>query len=177
MEHQKFGFVSDNAKIGKHTIIKNGAIIEDDCFIGDHCLIGYHAILRRGTRIDDYSVFGTHSVSEGWNRIGSHTTIHSQCHITQDVEIDDYVFIAPFFCGANTKKIVHYRKFKLKKEGYRIKFGARIAIGVLVLPDVTIGREAFVGAGALVTKDVPDYTIVVGSPARIVGKVSKLERL
>jgi acetyltransferase-like isoleucine patch superfamily enzyme len=175
--NKSFGYVSEDAKIGRDTIIKNGAVIEEDCVIGSKCFIGYYAVLRRGTRIGDNSVFGTHSVSEGYNKIGSKTTIHSQCHITQTVEIGDQVFIAPFFCGANTKNIVHGRKFDLKKEGYRIKFGARIAIGVLVLPDVTIGREAFIGVGSLVTKDIPDFAIAFGSPARVMGVVPENERL
>ena len=172
-----FGIVSEDAKIGKGTIIKHGAIIEEDCIIGRNCFIGYYAVLRKGTEIGDHSVFGTLSVSEGHNKIGSKTTIHTQCHITQTVEIGDCVFIAPFFCGANTKNIVHGRKFELKKEGYRIKFGARIAIGVFVLPDITIGREAFIGVGSLVTKDIPDFAIAFGSPARVVGEVPKNERL
>lgn len=175
-KNMRFGYVSEYATIGKDTIIKDGAIIEDACVIGRNCFIGYYAVLRKGTKIGDDSVFGTLSVSEGLNKIGSKTTIHSQCHITQTVEIGDCVFIAPFFCGANTRNIVHGRNFELKKEGYRIKFGARIAIGVLVLPNVTIGREALIGAGSLVTKDIPDFAIAYGSPARVMGEVPKNER-
>lgn len=173
----KDSFVSKKADIGEGTIVQTGAIIEDECKIGKHCRIGYHAVLRKGTVIGDHSVFGTHSVSEGYNKIGNHVTIHSQCHITKTVEIDDWVFIAPFFCGANTKQIVHGRDFKLALEGYRIKAGARIAIGVLVLPAVTIGREALIGAGSLITKDIPDFAIAYGSPAKVVGVVPPEERL
>ena len=177
MSSFKSAFVSERADIGKDTIVQTGAIIEDDCKIGSNCRIGYHAVLRKGTVIGDNSIFGTHSVSEGLNKIGSHVTIHSQCHITQTVEIDDWVFIAPFFCGANTRKIVHGRDYDLSKEGYRIKAGARIAIGVLVMPAVTIGREALIGAGSLVTRDIPDFAIAYGSPAKVVGVVPPEERL
>lgn len=165
------------ARIGEGTIVHDGAIIEDNCRIGKHCRIGYYAVLREGTVIGDYSVFGTLSVSEGFNRIGSHVTIHSQCHVTQAVEIEDWVFIAPYFCGANTRRIVHGRNYPLVQEGYKIKFGARIGIGVLVLPKVTIGREALIGAGSIVTKDIPDYAIAFGCPAKVVGVVPKHERL
>ncbi len=170
-------WVSDGAKIGEGTIVQAGAVIEDDCVIGRNCRIGYHAVLRRGTRIGDNSIFGTLSASEGWNMIGSHVTIHSQCHITEDVKIEDWVFIAPFFCGANTMRIVHGRDYPLVKEGYTIKSGARIAIGVNVLPAVTIGLDALIGAGAVVTRDIPDYAIAFGSPAKVVGKVPEDERL
>jgi UDP-2-acetamido-3-amino-2,3-dideoxy-glucuronate N-acetyltransferase len=177
MSSSKNTFVSEKADIGRGTIVQTGAIIEDDCRIGENCRIGYYAVLRKGTVIGDNSVFGTLSVSEGLNKIGNHVTIHSQCHITQTVEIDDWVFIAPFFCGANTRRIVHGRDYQLVKEGYRIKAGARIAVGVLVMPAVTIGREALIGAGSLITKDIPDYAIAYGSPAKVVGVVSPEERL
>lgn len=177
MNLYKNAFVSEKADIGEGTVVQTGAIIEKECIIGKHCRIGYHAVLRRGTVIGDYSVFGTLSVSEGFNTTGNHVTIHSQCHITQTVEIEDWVFIAPFFCGANTKQIVHGRDYELVKEGYRIKAGARIAIGVIVLPAVTIGKEALIGAGSLVTKNIPDYAIAYGSPAKVVGEVPIAERL
>lgn len=170
-------WVSDGAKIGEGTIVHAGAVIEDDCVIGRNCRIGYHAVLRQGTKIGDYSVFGTLSASEGWNEIGSHVTIHSQCHITEDVKIEDWVFLAPLFCGANTMRIVHGRDYPLVKKGYTIKSGARIAIGVNVLPDITIGRDALIGVGAIVTRDIPDYAIAFGSPAKVVGEVPLEERL
>lgn len=169
--------VSKDASIGEGTIVHDYAIIEEGCKIGKSCRIGYHAVLRRGTKIGDHSIFGTHSVSEGKNSIGSYTTIHSQCHITAGVVIEDRVFIAPFFVGANTPRIVHGRKYLLVLEPYRIKFGARIGIGVSVLPKVTIGREALIGAGSLVTKDIPDFAVAYGRPARVVRYVPDNERL
>lgn len=169
--------ISLNAVIGADTVVQHGAVIENDCIIGKNCRIGYYAVLRKGTMIGDNSVFGTLSVSEGLNRIGNNVTIHSQCHITQTVEIEDRVFIAPFFCGANTQRIVHGRNYNLVKEGYRIKYGARIGIGVLVAPKVVIGREALIGMGSLVTKDIPDYAVAFGSPAKVVGVVPDDERL
>lgn len=170
-------YIANNVDIGDGTIIHAGAIIEENCKIGNKCRIGYHAVLRRGTIIGDNSVFSHHSVSEGNNIIGNNTVIHAQCHITEGVKIEDWVFIAPFFCGANTKRIVHGRNFKLEKVGYTIGFGARIGIGVLVAPGIRIGREALVDMGSLVTRDVPDYAHVRGVPAKIVREVPKSERL
>ena len=170
-------YISPDAKIGVGTSVQAGAIIERDCVIGKNCRIGYYAVLREGTIIGDHSVFGTLSASEGYNRIGRNVTIHSQCHITQGAIIEDWVFIAPLFCGANTMRIVHGRDFPLVKEGYQIKFGARIGIGVNVLPKVVIGREALIGAGSVVTKDVPDFAIAFGNPAKQRGTVPIDDRL
>lgn len=173
----KTAVVSKDAKIGDDTIVQDYAIIEGGCEIGKACRIGYHAVLRRGTKIGDHSIFGTHSVSEGKNSIGSYTTIHSQCHITAGVVIEDHVFIAPFFCGANTPRIVHGRKYPLVLKPYRVKFGARIAICVAVLPNVIIGREAMIGAFSLVTRNIPDFAVAYGNPARVVRQIPNDERL
>jgi acetyltransferase-like isoleucine patch superfamily enzyme len=174
---ERFTHIMKGTRIGKNCQIGHNVVIYQDCWIGDNCLIGDGAILRPGTKIGNNSVFGTLSQSEGNNQIGNGVTIHSQCHIAQTAVIEDDVFIAPFFCGANTKRISHGRSYPLIMEGYRIKRGSRIAIGVLVLPDVTIGEECLIGVGTVVTKDIPDYSIAYGVPARIVGSVPDEERL
>jgi UDP-2-acetamido-3-amino-2,3-dideoxy-glucuronate N-acetyltransferase len=172
-----FSHIMAGVRIGKNCKIGHSVVIEENCEIGDDCLIGNSVVLRRGTKIGNNSVFSHLSVSEGNNEIGNHVTVHAQCHITQTVIIEDNVFIAPFFCGANTKRISHGRNFPVIMEGYRIKKNARIGIGVLVLPDIVIGVDSLIGAGSLVTKDIPDYSIALGTPARVIGVVPKKERL
>lgn len=174
---ERFTHVMTGTRIGRNCQIGHNVVIYQDCQIGDDCLVGDGAILRPGTKIGNNSIFGTMSVSEGDNQIGDRVTIHSQCHITKTVVIEDDVFIAPFFCGANTKRISHSRGYPLIMEGYRIKRGSRIAIGVLVLPAVTIGEECLIGVGTVITKDIPDYSIAYGIPARVVGSVPDEERL
>ena len=170
-------WISSDCEIGSNTIVQVGAIIAKDCVIGNNCRIGYNAVLRRETKVGDNSIFGTMSVSEGKNYIGEKTTIHSQCHITAGVHIDDHVFIAPFFCGANTRRIVHGRTFPLEISGYRIERGCRIGICVEVVPGVRIGREVLIDVGSLVTKDIPDFSHIRGRPARIIGEVPESDRL
>jgi acetyltransferase-like isoleucine patch superfamily enzyme len=169
--------VGPRCSIGEGTRVLPFAHLESDIKVGSSSLVGPHTNLRPETRIGDFSVFGTLSQSEGKNKIGSHVTIHTNCHITQGVEIDDWVFIAPFFVGANTPRIVHGRDYPMEVKGYRVKFGARIGIDVSVMPGVTIGREALIGAGSLVTKDVPDFAIAFGRPAQVRGEVPESERL
>lgn len=170
-------FIGDNCEIGDDTIIQYGAFIEHDCIIGNKCRVGTYAVLRRGTQIGDCSVFGSLSASEGNNYIGNHVTIHTQCHVTEGIIIEDWVFIAPEFVGANTMRISHGRNnVPLIKEAPRIEFGARIGVNATILPKVTIGREAFIGAGAVVTKDIPDFAIAWGAPARVRGEIPPEER-
>jgi UDP-2-acetamido-3-amino-2,3-dideoxy-glucuronate N-acetyltransferase len=168
--------VGPRCEIGKGTRILPFAHLESDVKIGKNCLIGPHTNLRPFTRIGDDTIFGTMSQSEGKNIIGSHVSIHTNCHITQGAAIEDWVFIGPAFVSTNTKQIVHGRDLLAKTEGPTIKFGARIGANVTTLPGITIGREALIGAGSLVTKNIPDFSIAYGRPARIAGVVPPSER-
>jgi len=172
-------YVGENTKIGDKTIVQYGAFIEHDCNIGKHTRIGTHAVLRRETNIGDHSIFGTLTASEGKNWIGNHVLIHSQCHLTTGIIIEDYVFIAPLFVGANDRKMVHERRNieEFVPNAPHIKFGSRLAVSVTVLPRVVIGRESVIGASALVTKDIPDFSVAYGSPAKVVRTIEEKMRL
>ena len=162
-------YIGENTKIGEGSIIQYGAFIENDCNIGSHTRIGTNAVLRKQTNIGDHSIFGSLSASEGRNWIGNNVLIHTQCHITTGIIIEDWVFIAPEFVGANDQFMLHGRRYieKFIPKGPHIKFGSRIAVNVTLLPGVVLGRESVVGAASLVTKDVPDFTIVYGAPAKV----------
>ena len=172
-------YIGKDTKIGAGSIIQYGAFIEHDCNVGKHCRIGTNAVLRRETNIGDHSIFGSLSASEGKNWIGNHVLIHSQCHLTSGLIIEDWVFIAPLFVGANDPKMLHGRRQveKFVPKAPRIKFGSGIAVNVTLLPDVVIGRECIIGASSLVTKDVPDFSIAFGAPARVAKSVDEKWRL
>ena len=172
-------FIGKNCKIGNNTIIQYGAFIEHDCEIGKHCRIGTNAVLRRKTHIGDYSIFGSLSASEGKNWIGNHVLIHSQCHLTTGLIVEDYVFIAPLFVGANDPDILHERR-NIKKfipQAPHIKFGARLGINVCVNPNVVIGRECLIGSSSLVTTDIPDFSVAYGTPAKVIRPIDEKYRL
>lgn len=169
--------IHPSTKFGKNVKLGEGVVIEKGCKIGDNTIIGHYCILRPHTSIGKDCTIGHHTVFEGECEIRDRVLIHAQCHITKDVLIEDDVFIAPFFCGANTKRIVHGRKFPLQVTGYIIGRAARIGIGVLVLPDIEIGENAQVGAGSVVTKDVPPREIWFGNPAVKHGSVPESEIL
>jgi UDP-2-acetamido-3-amino-2,3-dideoxy-glucuronate N-acetyltransferase len=164
----EFGPVHPDAQFGERVRLGHYVVIEDGCKIGDDTFIGNFTMLRKNTVIGKKCVIGHGTVFEGDCTIGDRVLIHAQCHITKGVVIEDDVFIAPMFVGANTEKIVHGRGYPLILNPYRIKRAARIAIGVTVLPGVTIGENALVAVGAVVTKDVPDRAVVMGVPARLV---------
>lgn len=161
--------ISADLKVGMNTRISSTAIIEEGCVIGDDCFIGHYVVMRPGTKVGNRTMIGHMTVLEGDCTIGDDCLIHAQCHITKGAVIEDKVFIAPMFCGANDPDMLHQRRHikEFVPQAYTIKRGARIGIGVLVLPNVTIGENAVVGVGSVVTKSVPPYCTVTGIPARI----------
>lgn len=164
--------------IGKNTRIESTAIIQENCEIGEDCFIGHYVVMRPGTKIGNRTVVGHMTVFEGDCSIGADCLIHAQCHITKGSIIEDKVFIAPGFIGANDPDMVHLRrKGEFVPKGYRIKRGARIAIGVLVAPGITIGENAIIGIGSVIVKDVADNEIIYGVRACPKGIVPEEERI
>ena len=172
-------YIGENTKIGEGSIIQFGAFIEHSCNIGSHTRIGTNAVLRRETNIGDNSIFGSLSASEGKNWIGNNVLVHTQCHITTGIIIEDLVFIAPEFVGANDPYMLHGRRNiqKFIPKAPYIKYGSRLAVNVTVLPGIVIGRESVVGASSLITKDLPDFSIAYGVPAKVVKTVEDKWRL
>jgi acetyltransferase-like isoleucine patch superfamily enzyme len=167
--------IDPSVKFGKNTRIQHTAIIEEGCEIGDNCFIGHYVVMRPDTKIGNNTVIGHGTVIEGGCSIGSDCLIHAQCHITLGAVIEDKVFIAPGFIGANDPDMVHQRRHvkEFVPQAYTIRRGARIGIGVLVLPGVEIGENAVVGVGSVVTKNVPPFAKVTGVPARIKDVVNR----
>ena len=172
-------YIGENTKIGDGSIIQYGAFIEHNCNIGRHSRIGTNAVLRRETNIGDNSIVGSLSASEGKNWIGNNVLVESQCHLTSGLIIEDWVFIASEFVGANDPDMLHGRRHikKFVPQAPRIKFGTGIAVNVTVLPGVIIGRECLIGAHSVVTKDLPDFSVAYGVPAKVAKTVDDKWRL
>lgn len=98
--------------------------------------------------------------------LGDHVKVQAFAFIPDGVTIEDFVFIGPHVCFTNDKKPPSHGKNWQKT---LVKIGAVIGAGAIILPGITIGEYAVVGAGAVVTKDVPDKAVVVGNPAKVRG--------
>ena len=169
--------IHPDAKIGKNVRIGLGTVIEDGCSIGDNSLIGHHTVLRPETHVGNNSIISHSCVCEGRAEIGNHVSIHAGCGLTMGIIIEDDVFIGGNMSSTNTKNIVFGRKHKWVWEPCRINRGARIGSGVVLLPRVVIGSNAYVGSGAVVTKDIPEKQVWVGNPARYLRDVPESEWL
>lgn len=162
----------NNVRLGSYIVIEN------DCSFGDNVLIGNGNVFRPKTVIGNNSMVGHLCVFEGNTTVGDNTIIQSQSHITLGATIGNKVFIGPGFVGVNDRRICHLRPhLTWTPEPFHIKDGARIGSGVNVTPGVTIGCNALVAQGAVVTRDVPDFAIVRGVPAKIVGEVPEDDRV
>ena len=164
----------DNSEIPRTTVeedarVRSGTVIYAGCSIGQRSSIGHNTVVRDNTHIGHDTYIGSLVSIEGETVIGNFVGIQTQCYITRFCRIDDYTFIAPRFAGANDPFMTHRRSGHGKAlKGFTTDKYVRIGINVTALPGVHFGEGSIVGAGSLVTKDVPPYKIVYGSPARII---------
>ncbi len=164
-------------KTGVNVFISDTAIIYHDVEIGDNSKVFDFVVLREGTRIGKNSSIGNGVCGEPDITIGDFCSINTQSHLTGGIIIEDRVFFGPMVTTTNTRKISFGREYEVVREAPTIKYGARIGGGATILAGVTIGEQAMIGAGAVVTKDVPAKEVWVGNPARKLRDVPEEELL
>ena len=152
--------VSPAAQIGPGTSIWNGAQVREGAQLGKECNLGKNVYI-------DFDV-----------RIGDRCKIQNNASIFHGTILEDGVFVGPHACITNDKlprAITPQGELKGSDDWevgpVLLRYGASIGAAAVVLPGVTVGRFALVGAAAVVTRSVPDHALVVGSPARVVGFV------
>jgi acetyltransferase-like isoleucine patch superfamily enzyme len=163
--------------IGAGTIVSTGAIVFAGSKVGERVILGDQSCVRERVEIGDDVVLGRGSYVENDTTIGAMTKIQAEAYITAYSTLEEHVFIAPCVVTTNDNWMGRTEKrFGLVK-GPTIRRGARVGGGAILCPGVEIGAEAFVGAGAVVTKDVPPRALVVGNPARVLRDVPDEELL
>jgi acetyltransferase-like isoleucine patch superfamily enzyme len=163
--------------IGDGTIVSTGAIVFAGSSIGARVILGDQSCVRERVEIGDDVVLGRGSYIENDTTVGALTKIQAQAYITAYSTLEDNVFIAPCVVTTNDNYMGRTEKRLSQLRGPTIRRGARIGGGAMLCPGVEIGEDAFVGAGAVVTKDVPPRKLVVGSPARVLREVPDDELL
>jgi acetyltransferase-like isoleucine patch superfamily enzyme len=157
--------------IGDGTVISTGAIVFAGSSIGANCIVGDQSCIRERVAMADNCILGRGSLIENDTTVGAGTRIQAEAYITAYSTLEEDVFIAPCVVTTNDNFMGRTEKRRSLMKGPTIRRGARVGGGAIILPGIEIGEEAFVGAGAVVTKDVPPRKVVVGSPARVLRDV------
>lgn len=151
--------ISTHAIVYAGTEVGAGAIIGDHAFVRERCAIGERTVIGRGVTVENDT------------RIGADCRVQSQSYITAKSVLEDDVFIAPCVVTTNDNLMGRTERRHALTKGPTIRRGARVGGAVVLCPGIEVGEEAFIGAGAVVTRDVPAGTVLVGVPARVLRDV------
>jgi len=156
--------------IGDGSIIRAGTYIYAGNQIGENFQTGNKANIRELNVIGDDVSIGTLSVVEHHVSIGNGVRIHSQVFIPEYTVLDKNCWLGPNVVLTNARFPKH-PTVKDNISGVHVKQNAKIGANTTLLPGIIIGRDSLIGAGSVVTKDVADGVIMVGSPARILREI------
>jgi acetyltransferase-like isoleucine patch superfamily enzyme len=165
------------AEIGDGTIVSTGAVVFAGAKVGARVILGDQSCVRERVLVGDDVVIGRGSLVENDTTIGAMTKIQADAYITAYSTLEEHVFLAPCVVTTNDNFMGRTERRHELIKGPTIRRGARIGGGAILLPGVEVGEEAFVGAGAVVTRDVEPRMIVVGNPARVMRAVPEHELL
>jgi acetyltransferase-like isoleucine patch superfamily enzyme len=169
--------LGEGVSFGAYVVVHDGTIIGDGCEIADHAVLGRRpprAPARRPRRerssIGYGSVIGRGSVVENDVTLGARVRVQTNVYLTAFTAVEDDVFVGPGAITTNDDTMSRHAP-KAPLRGAILRRACRIGGGAVLVPAVEVGEEAFVAAGAVVTRDVPPRSVVMGVPAHIVREV------
>jgi UDP-2-acetamido-3-amino-2,3-dideoxy-glucuronate N-acetyltransferase len=160
------------------TTIHPSAIVDPGAVLGDDCRVWHFVHISGGARIGERCSFGQNVYIGNDVRVGNNVKIQNNVSVYDAVTLEDDVFCGPSMVFTN---VYNPRSAVARKDEYRptlVRRGATLGANCTVVCGTTVGRYAFVGAGAVINRDVPDFALMVGVPARQIGWMSRYgERL
>lgn len=160
-------------RIGAGAVIRSHTVIYAGNRIGDRFQTGHGVLVREQNEIGDDVSIGSHSVVEHHVRLGDGVRLHSNVFVPEFSVLEAGAWVGPNVVFTNAR-YPRSPDVKARLKGPHLLPEAKIGANATLLPGVVIGRGALVGAGAVVVRDVPDGAVVVGNPARIIGRVADL---
>jgi acetyltransferase-like isoleucine patch superfamily enzyme len=166
----------DGLVLGDRATVCAGAVVFAGARIGAEAIIGDQSFVRERASVGAGSVIGRGSAVDRGVSVGERVRVQTGVYLAAASVVEDDVFIGPCACTTNDDTMGrHLEKQALR--GATLRRACRIGGGAVLVPGVEVGEEAFVGAGAVVTRDVPPRMLVVGSPARVLRRVGDDELL
>jgi UDP-2-acetamido-3-amino-2,3-dideoxy-glucuronate N-acetyltransferase len=160
------------------TTIHPSAIVDDGAVLGDGCRVWHFVHISAGARIGSGCSFGQNVFVANDVHIGNNVKIQNNVSVYDAVTLEDDVFCGPSMVFTN---VYNPRAAVARKDEYRrtlVRRGATLGANCTIVCGITIGRHAFIGAGAVVNRDVSDFALMLGVPARQAGWMSRFgERL
>ena len=155
--------------IGKDSMIRSHSIIYANSTFGEGFSTGHRVTIRENSKFGKFCRIGTVSDIQGFVEFGDYCWLHSNVHIGQKSTLGNFVFIYPYVVFTNDP---HPPSTICK--GPKIGDFSQVAVGTVILPNVQIGKHCLIGAQSLVGKDVGDYQLVAGNPAKFIKDVRDL---
>ena len=162
-------YINPNTLIGSGSLIRSHTIIYSGNSVGNNFSTGHRVTIRENMKIGNNCRIGTLSDLQGFSELGNYCSLHSNVHIGQNSKIGNFVFVYPYTVFTNDP-----HPPSTICNGPSVDDYTQIAVGSVLLPGVKIGKHVLVGAHSVVGKDVGDYQLVVGNPAKTIKDVREL---
>jgi len=162
--------------IGAGAVVCAGAVVLAGARLGERSIVGDQAHVRERAWVGEESVVGRGSAVDNDVKIGRRVRIQTGCYLTAFSLVEDEVFVAPGVTTTNDPTMARHGG-DLPLRGATLRRASRVGGAATLLPGIEVGEEALVGAGAVVTVDVPPRAVVVGVPARMIRETADEELL
>ena len=159
------------AQIGAGSLGGTGATIYRGASLGANVLVADQASVRERVTVGAFTIVGRGVVIENDCQVGRYCKLETEAYITAYSVLEDRVFIAPQVTTTNDRFIGRTEERFQHFKGVTVRRGGRIGAGAVILPGLTVGADALVAAGAVLTKDAPPRMVLLGSPARVLREV------
>jgi acetyltransferase-like isoleucine patch superfamily enzyme len=160
----------DALELGARVTVCAGAVVFAGASVGDGAILGDQSYVRERSAIGAGSVIGRGSAVDNDVLLGARVRVQTGVYLTAFTLVEDDVFVGPGVTTTNDHTMSRHGE-ETPVRGARLRRACRVGGGAVLLPGVEVGEEAFVAAGALVTRDVPARALVMGAPARVVREV------